>query len=98
MNIYNEQEAYVRARKQVRELRGFYIGLAAYCVVIPILIIVNVTFSPEFHWFWFSLLGWGTALVIKGLKVFNLIPFMGRDWEERKMREYIAREEKNTVK
>lgn len=97
MYIDSEQEAYIRAKKQVKEIRGFYISLAAYCVVIPILIIVNVTFSPEFHWFWFSLIGWGTALLIKGLKIYNLLPFLGNEWEQRKMREFIEQERNKSI-
>lgn len=93
MNHINEQEAYKRAKKRVKEIKGFYINLLCYCIVVPGLIITNVIFTPEFHWFWFSLLGWGTGLLIHGLNAFNVMPFLGAGWEERKMKEYMDKEE-----
>jgi hypothetical protein len=53
---YNENNAYFRAKKRVEELKGFYGNLISYCCVI--LIFINLKFSPQFHWFWFSAIGW----------------------------------------
>ena len=89
----NEREAYNRAKKRVKEIKSFYYHLTCYCTIMPIIIFTNLAFDPQFHWFWFSLLGWGTGLLIHGMTAFNRIPFLGKDWEERKMREFMDKEQ-----
>lgn len=89
---------YERARRKVKEIRGFYYNLLCYCIVIPVLIIINVTFTPEYQWFWFSLIGWGTGLLMHGLSAFGYTPFLGRSWEERKLRELMDKENEQTKK
>lgn len=86
---YRENNAYYRAKKRVEELKGFYGNLISYCVVIPILIYVNLTFSPKFHWFWFSAGGWGFGLIMHGFKVFGY----SSSWEERKIQEILRKED-----
>lgn len=98
MEEYNEQLAYKRAKKKVQEIKGFYLNLMCYCLIIPILVYINLTYSPGFHWFWFSALGWGTGVLFHGISAFNVIPFLGCDWEERKMREFMQQEERNAKK
>ncbi len=42
--------------------RGFRIHRNVYCSVIPLLAIINIIFIPDFFWFIFPLIGWGTGL------------------------------------
>jgi len=86
---YNENSAYYRAKKRVEELKGFYGNLISYCCVIPILIFINLTYSPQFQWFWFSAGGWGFGLVMHALKVFGY----SSKWEERKIKEILQRQD-----
>jgi hypothetical protein len=86
---YSENNAYYRAKKRVEQLKGFYGNLISYCCVIPILIFVNLTFMPKFHWFWFSAAGWGFGLTMHAFKVFGY----GTDWEERKIKEILEKED-----
>ena len=88
---YTEKNAYHRAKKRVEELKGFYGNLISYCCVIPILIFVNLRFSPEFQWFWFSAAGWGFGLTMHAFKVFGY----STNWEERKIREILEKQDKN---
>jgi hypothetical protein len=37
------------------------------------------------------LLGWGIGSDFHGLKVFNFMPFLGQDWEEQKIKEFMTR-------
>jgi hypothetical protein len=69
---------YNKAKKRVKELKGFYGHLASYVVVIPILIFINLYFSPKHIWFYWPMLGWGTGLFFHALGVFNIIPFLDR--------------------
>lgn len=84
--------AYRKAKNKVREIRGFYFSLMSYCIVIPVLIYINLTTMPQFHWFWFSACGWGSALLFQGLSAFGYIPFLNRDWEDRKLRELMEKD------
>nr|WP_314896028.1 histidine kinase [uncultured Flavobacterium sp.] len=84
---YSENSAYYSAKKRVEELKGFYGNLISYCCVIPLLIFINLTYSPEFQWFWFSAGGWGFGLIMHALKVFGY----SSNWEERKIQEILQK-------
>lgn len=86
----DENKAYFRAKKRVEELKGFYGNVISYCCVIPFLVFINLKFSPGFQWFWFSALGWGFGVVMHAFKVFGY----SSDWEERKIRQILERENK----
>lgn len=87
--------AYKKAKDKVKEIKGFYYNLMCYCTVLPILVYINLTYSPQFHWFWFSALGWGIGVLFHGMGAFGYIPFLGRNWEARKLKELMEEEEKN---
>lgn len=87
-------EKYLRARKRLDELKGFYSNLVAYCLVIPFLIFINYKTFWGFQWFWFPLGGWGIGLSIHAYHVFVNNGIFGRQWEERKLQEFIDQEDK----
>ncbi len=89
--IANENTVYYKAKKRVEELKGFYGNLISYCIVIPILVFVNLTYVPDFHWFWFSAAGWGFGLLTHAFKVFGY----STNWEERQIKAILDKE-KNT--
>ncbi len=89
-----ENNKYMRAVERVEELKGFYGSLIAYCIVIPLLIYINLNYVPQFHWFWFPAMGWGIGLVFQAFKAFAYNPFLGRDWEDRKIQEYMSEDNK----
>ena len=89
---YAENTAYFRAKKRVEELKGFYGNLISYCCIIPILIIINLKFSPQFHWFWFSAAGWGFGVIMHAFKVFGY----GANWEERKIQQILNKDRSTT--
>lgn len=91
---YTEEERYNLAKKRVQEVKGFYGNLTAYIVVNIFLVIVNLMTSPEHLWFYWPMLGWGIGVLFHGLRVFNYMPFLGKDWEERKMKEFMEEEER----
>ena len=86
---YTEEQKYIRAKRTVEKLKEFYANLIAYLVVIPFLIFVNLQVSPGFHWFWFPMLGWGIGVLFHGFSVYNNNIFFGKEWEERKIKEYM---------
>tara|TARA_R110001583_G_scaffold2879_1_gene19858 strand:+ start:7955 stop:9298 length:1344 start_codon:yes stop_codon:yes gene_type:complete len=89
-----ESSKYIRAVERVEEIKGFYSSLIAYCIVIPFLIYINLKYVPQFHWFWFPIMGWGIGLTFQAFKAFAYNPFLGRDWEDRKIKEYMNEDTK----
>jgi hypothetical protein len=92
-----EYERYQKALKQVREIKGFYGHLTSYVIVLSILIYINLTYSPEYLWFIWTMLGWGIGLLFHAMRVFNWVPFLNKEWEERKIKQFME-EEKNKNK
>ena len=86
---FAQEIQYQKAKKKAREIRDFYINLSFFCFFIPIIIGINLYFVPEFHWFWFSVFGWGTGLIFHGLTAFEIHPLMKNNWEDRKIQEFI---------
>lgn len=90
-----EYERYQRAQKQVNEIKSFYGNLVAYIFANGFMLFINLKYSPEYLWFFWPLLGWGLGLLFHGLKAFNYTPFLGKDWEERKLKEFMDQEKPN---
>jgi two-component system LytT family sensor kinase len=89
-----ESNKYLRAVERVHDIKEFYGSLISYCIVIPFLIFINFKYVPHFHWFWFPMFGWGIGLIFHGFKAFSYNPILGKDWEERKIKEYMDNEDK----
>jgi hypothetical protein len=49
--------------------------------------------TTDFLWVLFPALAWGFSLLMHGMKAFGYNPILGRNWEERKIRELMARDE-----
>ena len=87
---------YVRARKRVEELKGFYYSLISYFIVIPFLIFIWYRFTPyTIQWFWFPMVGWGISNIFQAYRVYVDNGALGAKWEERKIQEYMRKEEEN---
>ncbi|HLV61721.1 2TM domain-containing protein [Galbibacter sp.] len=78
-----------------KKLKEFYTNLTAYVLVIPFLAWINHITSPEFSWVIFPIIGWGIGLAIHGMEAYNYHPFLGKDWEEKKMKEIMNKDNKN---
>ena len=94
-NNYQEEERYFKARKRVEEIKGFYGNLIAYVVVNIGLMVLNLLTSPGYLWFFWPMLGWGIGVLFHGMKVFNYMPFLGKEWEEKKIKEFMDKEEQS---
>ena len=88
----NEQEKYFFAKKRVDEIKGFYGNLISYIIFNGFFLILNLITSPNELWFFWPLIGWGIGVVFHGMKVFNYYPFLGKNWEERKINELTEKE------
>lgn len=88
-----DEDRIERARGFVRRLRGVYIHVAAYIVVNTFLIVVDLMTTPDLIWFYWPLLGWGIGLGAHVASIFIGDKFLGREWEERKMREFLKNDD-----
>jgi hypothetical protein len=94
MNTENREQKYLRAKDRVEKLRKFYGNLTAYIFVISLLAFINYwTNDWRYMWFLWPAFGWGIGLTFHGIAAFNLNPFFGKEWEERKIREFMKEEE-----
>lgn len=86
-----------RARQRVEAMRGFLIHLGIYLTVnlgllILNLVLIQVSGNQTYFFFW-PLVLWGIGLLIHGFVVFGADRFLGPEWEERKIREYLAKQQ-----
>ena len=95
MNTHNTEvnDQYLRARNHVDELKSYYYSLLSYCLVIPFLIFVNYKTFWGVQWFWFPMFGWGIGICIQAYRVFVRNGIFGRNWEKRKMEEFMRNDQ-----
>ncbi|WP_282050145.1 2TM domain-containing protein [Maribacter aquivivus] len=82
---------YEKAKERVELIKGFYGNLTSYCIVIPVLALINYR-TTSFVWVIFPAIGWGIGLLAHGLKAYGLNPLFGNDWEERKIKEFMEKD------
>jgi transcriptional regulator with XRE-family HTH domain len=79
------------ALAHVRKLKGFYIHLAQYAIIVAFLAIVNLVTSRHYYWVVWIALGWGVGVLFHGLRVFDQIPFLNGDWERKQVEKHLGR-------
>lgn len=94
-----QEQKYIRAKKKVEELKGFYTHLVVYIAVNLFISITRIVqemqdgFTFEESFFDFSTYAvwifWGIGLVFHGMKVFGFNFILGKDWEDKKIKEYM---------
>ncbi len=109
MDSARDSNKYERAKKRVKELKGFYNHLKIFILINGILYLLKsgwlTPLMPEgfptepyfFDWINLNILIWGLIVVIHALTLFrNKMPFL-KNWEERQIKKYME-EESNEVK
>ncbi len=103
---FTEEHNYMRAKKRVKDIKGFYIHLMVYVLVniflsgIIIFGLINSgdSFSETISNFgvYSTWLFWGIGMFFHWLGVFGFRSLgFGSDWEERKIKELMDEENKN---
>ena len=98
MENYNDENKYLKAKKRVDCLKKFYSNLLSYIVFIAFLAGLNY-YTNEWRspWFLWTAFGWGIGIAIHAFKVFNWLPYMNKNWEDRKIKEYMNEEDGNNT-
>lgn len=96
MENFDKESKYLRAKERVGELKKFYGNLTSYVLVISGLAAINY-YSNHFDYMWFlwAAFGWGIGLFFHAMHTFDLNPFFGKQWEKRKIREFMDEDENN---
>ena len=95
----SDTDKYKKAKKRVEDIKGFYIHFTIYCTVNFVLLlfatdVLNGLAEMHFpHWGYFTTpFFWGIGLFFHGLKVFGNKVSILRNWEERKIKEYMDKD------
>ena len=81
-----------RARKQAKAERKFYNKLFVYLAVIAVAFIIDGLSGPGW-WFYWLALGWGVIIAGKAFRLFSSENRFDDEWEERKARALLAKEQ-----
>lgn len=92
--------SYIRAKKRVEKLKGYYSHLMTYIIINTIISFFKIKndidggdgffeaiwdFDNYSLWFW-----WGIGIAFHTYGVFgHKLLFLNKDWEERKIKEYM---------
>lgn len=100
-NLYITNEPYILAYKRVKRIKGFYTHLLVYVLVNSFLIVQIYNYSQNStFWSWktFSTaFFWGIGLGSHWISVFGRNIFFSKDWENKKIQEFIDKEKKEKL-
>lgn len=97
-NSHVTENSYLKAQKKVEAIKGFYGNLSSYVIIITGLAIVNLLTSSRHLWFIYPAVGWGIGVLFHGMSVFNYNFFLGKDWEEKKIRKIMEQNQSKSEK
>lgn len=94
-----EEQKYIRAKKKVKAIKGFYIHLTVYIIINLFLIITYVIagFGWKIFWQWQTYntaIFWGIGIAFHAFNVFGMNFLLGSNWEERKIKEIMSKEKR----
>ncbi|KQC28725.1 2TM domain-containing protein [Flagellimonas eckloniae] len=95
MENSNKETKYLRAKEKVAKLKKFYANLSTYVFVISILALINYLVNGfSYMWFLWAAFGWGIGIFFHAVSTFDLNPFFGKSWEQRKIKQLMDEDEK----
>lgn len=93
-----DDERYKKAHKQVQKIKGFYSHLLFSIIAISVCIFINLKYTPEYLWFFWPILGMSIGLLFHAMEAFGFFPFFNKDWEQKKIIEFIEEEKRKQSK
>ena len=79
------------AFNQVRKLKGFYIHLAQYVLVIALLTVINALTTPNRWWVQWVIMGWGVGVFFHWLQISERFSLFGSKWEKEQVEKRLGR-------
>ena len=101
---YSQEELFLKAEKKVKELKGFYTHLFLYIIIILIWAVVLLVVKDVPSYSQYGLFGmgygilatvvfWGIGIFFHWLGVFGKNISFSKDWENRKIQEFLDKDE-----
>jgi len=92
-----EDKKYIRAKKRVKSIKGFYSHLAVYLGVNLFLILLRMISDDglEELWEWQTYntaFFWGIGIIFHALNVFGMGFLLGSSWEDKKIEEIMNKD------
>ena len=99
----DEQIRYEIAAKKVKKIARFYRHFGIYCIVNLYIIFINIqNLDAGESYFQFKNFAtaffWGLGLAAHGFRVFGPNVFFGKNWEERKIKQFMQEYQTQTQK
>ncbi|MDN3493394.1 2TM domain-containing protein [Winogradskyella bathintestinalis] len=90
---FKKEEAYLRAKKKVDAIVGFYWHLAVY-IIVNLFLIILIGVNAGFNGFgtYATALFWGIGLMFHFLGVFGPTFLFGKNWENKKIEKYMEKD------
>ena len=92
-NVISETQSAeeILAFNQVRKLKGFYIHLAQYVLVIALLTVINALTTPNRWWVQWVIMGWGIGVFFHWLQISERFSLFGSKWEKEQVEKRLGR-------
>ena len=92
-NVISESQSAeeILAFNQVRKLKGFYIHLAQYVLVIALLTVINALTTPNRWWVQWVIMGWGIGVFFHWLQISERFGLFGSKWEKEQVEKRLGR-------
>ncbi|WP_396188042.1 2TM domain-containing protein [Flavobacterium sp.] len=95
-----EEATYYEALKKVKRMKGFYTHLAVYIVINIMIIITNINNLKVGESYFqlknfYTAFFWGIGIFAHGVSVFLPDLLLSKQWEERKIKEFMEKEKQN---
>jgi hypothetical protein len=102
-NLNSDQIRYEVAVKRVKKLKGFYTHALVYGVINIMIVIINIqNLEPGESYFQFrnfmTAFFWGIGLLAHAMGIFIPYFILGKDWEERKIKELMEKDKSQYTK
>ena len=105
-NNFTQEASFIRAKKRVKAIKGFYVHLIVYIIINIVisgiiifgLIKSDYSFKDSLSNFgvYSTWIFWGIGIFFHWLGVFGFKSLgFGKDWEEKKIKEFMDKEEKH---
>lgn len=91
-----EAYSYNAARQEedeyVQNIKAFRLNAIIFCLIMPVMILINLTLSPSYLWVKWLALFWLASFVLHAFVIKLLFGVFDTKWEKRMAEEYRNRE------
>ncbi len=89
---FEKEEAYIRAQKKVKKIKGFYIHLLIY-ILVNIFLISTIKSRTDLLFWSFGTFStaifWGIGIAFHFMGTFGVDKIFGHNWEQRQIEKYM---------